>query len=197
MDNLVDDKPKKTINDVKMNQLGQRIRTAREQKKLTLDELALKTGLTKSFLSQVERSKSNPSLSSIRLIVQELNIPLVSLFENPTKNLSGVVVRKNKRKNFQLPDSTLNFELLSPDLKRQMEIIRVIAPPDGRSEYMAHEGEEWGYVVKGRIRLTVGNEEFELEEGDTAYYSSEIPHGWVNETDDEVELIWAITPPSF
>ena len=180
-----------------MNQLGQRIRTAREQKKLTLDELALKTGLTKSFLSQVERSKSNPSLSSIRLIVQELNIPLVSLFENPTKNLSGVVVRKNKRKNFQLPDSTLNFELLSPDLKRQMEIIRVIAPPDGRSEYMAHEGEEWGYVVKGRIRLTVGNEEFELEEGDTAYYSSEIPHGWVNETDDEVELIWAITPPSF
>ncbi len=197
MDNLVDDKPKKTINDVKMNQLGQRIRTAREQKKLTLDELALKTGLTKSFLSQVERGKSNPSLSSIRLIVQELNIPLVSLFENPTKNLSGVVVRKNKRKNFQLPDSTLNFELLSPDLKRQMEIIRVIAPPDGRSEYMAHEGEEWGYVVKGRIRLTVGNEEFELEEGDTAYYSSEIPHGWVNETDDEVELIWAITPPSF
>lgn len=197
MDNLVDDKPKKTINDVKMNQLGQRIRTAREQKKLTLDELALKTGLTKSFLSQVERGKSNPSLSSIRLIVQELNIPLVSLFENSTKNLSGVVVRKNKRKNFQLPDSTLNFELLSPDLKRQMEIIRVIAPPDGRSEYMAHEGEEWGYVVKGRIRLTVGNEEFELEEGDTAYYSSEIPHGWVNETDDEVELIWAITPPSF
>ena len=197
MGNLVDDKQKKMIDDIKINQIGQRIRIAREHKKLTLDELAVRTGLTKSFLSQVERGKSNPSLASIRSIVQELNIPLVSLFENSTKNLSDVVVRKNKPKNFKLPDSILKFELLTPDLKRQMEIIRVIAPPEGRSEFMAHEGEEWGYVVKGRIRLTVGNEEFELEAGDTAYYSSEVPHGWVNETDDEVELIWAITPPSF
>ncbi len=197
MGNLVNDKQKKIMDDIKMNQFGQRIRTAREHKKLTLDELALRTGLTKSFLSQVERGKSNPSLASIRLIVHELNIPLVSLLENQTKNLSGVVVRKNKRKNFRLPDSTLEFELLTPDLKRQMEIIRVIAPPGGRSEFMAHEGEEWGYVAKGRIHLTVGNEEFELEAGDTAYYSSEIPHGWVNETEDEAELIWAITPPSF
>ncbi len=197
MGNLVNDRQNKIMDDIKMNQFGQRIRIAREYKKLTLDELAARTGLTKSFLSQVERGKSNPSLASIRSIVQELNIPLVSLFENPTKNLSDVVVRKNKRKNFKLPDSALKFELLTPDLKRQMEIIRVIAPPKGRSEFMAHEGEEWGYVVKGRIRLTVGNEEFELEVGDTAYYSSEIPHGWVNETDDEVELIWAITPPSF
>ncbi|MGE5607038.1 MAG: helix-turn-helix domain-containing protein [Bacteroidota bacterium] len=197
MDNSTKKKRNKTTDEAGTNFFGRQIRAAREEKGLTLDELALRTGLTKSFLSQVERGKSSPSLSSVRLIVQELNIPLVSLFENSIDNLSNIVVRKNKRKKFKLPDSILDFELLTPNLKRRMEIIRVVAPPSGKSEFMAHEGEEWGYVVKGRIRLKVGNDEFELEEGDTVYYSSEIPHQWVNETEDEVELLWVITPPSF
>lgn len=197
MVNSTKKKRNKTTDEAGTNFFGRQIRAAREEKGLTLDELALRTGLTKSFLSQVERGKSSPSLSSVRLIVQELNIPLVSLFENSIDNLSNIVVRKNKRKKFKLPDSILDFELLTPNLKRRMEIIRVVAPPSGKSEFMAHEGEEWGYVVKGRIRLKVGNDEFELEEGDTVYYSSEIPHQWVNETEDEVELLWVITPPSF
>jgi transcriptional regulator with XRE-family HTH domain len=169
----------------------------RESNGLTLDVLAARTSLTKSFLSQVERGKSNPSLDSLRLIVQELGIPMVALFENSNNEPGNIIVRKNKRKNFSLPDSLLNFELLSPNVKRQMEIVRVLAPPGGKSEYFAHDGEEWGLVLKGVIRLTVGNEEFLLEEGDSAYYSSKIPHGWINDSAVEAELIWVITPPSF
>lgn len=175
--------------------IGQKIRGARESRGITLDELASRTGLTKSFISQIERGKSNPSLSSLRAIVQELGIPMVGLFDNEQR--SKIVVRKDKRKSFSIPDSILKFELLSPDLTKQMEVVRVIAPVGGHSEYFTHEGEECGYVIRGHIRLTVGDKEFTLEEGDSAYFSSKIYHGWINDFEEEAELIWIITPPSF
>lgn len=175
--------------------LGDRLRTIRESKGITLDELSNRTGLTKSFLSQVERDKSNPSITSLRQIVIQLNIPMASLFLE--SGPSNIVVRRDKRKKFRLPDSALDFEMLVPDLNRKLEVVRVIAPRGGSSEFMAHEGEECGYVVNGKIKLTVGSETYVLESGDSACYPSTIPHTWVNIADGETELIWIITPPSF
>ena len=177
------------------DQLGRRIRTLRTERGLTLTGLAARVGITRSFLSGVERGVAYPSLMVLRSIAAALEVPVFLLFTAPETN--SIVVRKGARKVIRPPGAPVSYELVSPDLRRKIEMILVRLKPGLDSAAMAHEGEECALVLKGRVVMTVGDVDYELNEGDSIYYDSGLPHKARAAGDEPAEIVSAITPPNF
>lgn len=178
--------------------LGERIRAARRSLGKTLEEVAQKADVTRSFLSQVERGVASPSLTTLRRIAWELGIPVFLLLAD-TSRARNAVVRKERRQNLILPNSSIAYQLLSPDLNRKIEMIITTLKAGGAScdQPLSHPGEECAYLLKGCVRVTVGEEVFDLEEGDTVYFDATLPHRIVNFGAETSEILSAITPPTF
>lgn len=177
------------------DQLGRRIRTLRTERGLTLTGLAARVGITRSFLSSVERGVAYPSLVVLRSIAGALEVPVFLLFTAPEAN--GIVVRRDARKVIRPPGAPVSYELVSPDLRHKIEMIIVRLKPGLDSTAMAHEGEECALVLKGRVVMTVGDVEYELGEGDSIYYDSGLPHKARAAGDEPAEIVSAISPPNF
>lgn len=177
------------------DELGRRIRTLRTERGLTLTGLAVRVGITRSFLSSVERGVAYPSLMVLRSIAAALEVPVFMLFTAPEAN--GMVVRRDARKVIKAPGAPVSYELVSPDLQRKIEMIIVRLKPGLDSPAMAHEGEECALVLRGRVAITVGDVEYELDEGDSIYYDSGLPHKARAVGDEPAEIVSAITPPNF
>lgn len=177
------------------DQLGRRIRSLRTERGLTLTGLAARVGITRSFLSSVERGVAYPSLMVLRSIAAALEVPVFLLFTAPEAN--GIVVRKDARKVIKPPGAPTSYELLSPDLRHRIEMIIVRLKPGGDSAAMAHEGEECALVLSGRVVITVGDVDYELNEGDSIYYDSGLPHKARAAGDQPAEIVSAISPPNF
>ena len=177
--------------------LGEKIRERRKEKKMSMKDLAVLTGLTPGFISQVERDLAEPSITSLRKISEALEVAVFYFFvEERNENC---VVRKNGRQQIKFPESQLMYELLSPDLNRQMEtFLGTLAPGASSSEgLMAHNGEEVTYVLEGSMEITIGSDRYLLNEGDTIYYHSSIPHQIQNVGKEKLKFISTITPPRF
>jgi mannose-6-phosphate isomerase-like protein (cupin superfamily) len=108
-----------------------------------------------------------------------------------------VVVRKNQRKGLILPGNAFEQQLLSPDLNRKIEFLWTRIPPGTKSGIYEHQGEECGVIIRGTLVFRVGTETFTLNSGDSIYFDSSRPHEFENQSNETVETIWAITPPSF
>ena len=204
-----------------MEKVGHRIREERLKRQLTLEQLAERTGLSKSFLSQAERGQTQASISSLKKIASQLGISVVQLFttnSTPQESLGKPtvvnkdrqnavsyaedvrVVRSDRRKRLALPGSTIRYDLLTPDLNRRMEVLYVRAAPgehSGDEPMVNPPGEKFGLVLKGSLEFTIGEEVFHLHAGDSIYYPGHFPHSWRCEGDDPIEVIWVMTPPSF
>jgi transcriptional regulator with XRE-family HTH domain len=187
---------------------------------MTLAELAERTGMSASFISQVERGAANPTLSSLMSLAQAVGMSIGSLLmpEEATSpaaaNAGGTstaavpeasgdravsVLRAGNRKRLVYPGSNIANELLSPDLRKKMEVIWVEAPVGSSSggHPHTHEGEECGIVIAGAMRFWVGNEERLLEPRDAIYFPSHLPHRWVSAGETDLVAVWIITPPTF
>jgi mannose-6-phosphate isomerase-like protein (cupin superfamily) len=166
---------------------------------LTIKDVAERAGLTESFISQLERSRVNPSVASLQRIAQVLGTPLGRLFDE-TLPPTGRVVRRAQRARLIYPGLRATDYLLSPDLNGRLEVIWAEAAPGGGSgdEPYRHEGEEECVVVlKGRMEIWVGDERYVLAAGDAITFGSGTPHKWKNVGRGSLEAIWAITPPSY
>src|SRR6059058_4532531 len=102
-------------------QLGGRIHEFRSERGLTLAGLAARVGVTRSFLSSVERGIAYPSIMVLRSIAAALEIPVFLLFTG--RELNGIVVRKKQRKMIRHPNAPYSYELVSPDVQHRMEMI--------------------------------------------------------------------------
>lgn len=204
-----------------LKQLGKRIHKQRLERQLTLEQLSSRAGLSKSFLSQIERGLVEPSITSLKKIAKQFGFSVVNFFSNGEELNTGWgysnsapgfngkktpyiedarVVRANKRKRFALPGSKVMYDLLTPDMKRQLEVMymRVTKGENSGNEPMLDPpGEKIGIVLKGSLEVSVGNEVFQLEEGDSIYYPANVPHSWRALEGDPIEVIWILTPPSF
>ncbi|MCW5751181.1 MAG: helix-turn-helix transcriptional regulator [Alphaproteobacteria bacterium] len=181
--------------------LGGVIRKARREAGMTLQDLAGRSDLSISFLSQVERNLLSPSVSALKRIADVLRIPAGSLmFGTETRSgMAGVgLVRAGSRKRVVFPDSKIVYEMLTPDMRRRMSVLFLTAPPRAESgPVFAHEGEDAVILLKGRLLVEIGGVWHALGKGDSLYFNSELPHRWRNDTDSEAEVIWISTPPSF
>jgi transcriptional regulator with XRE-family HTH domain len=177
------------------NELGQRIRELRMERSLSLAGLAARVGVTRSFLSSVERGVAYPSILVLRTIAAALEVPVFLLFTG--RESSGVVVHRHERKIIKLPSAPVSYELISPDAQHRMEMIITHVRPGAEAPAMSHDGEECALVLRGHVVLTIGGIDYELNEGDSIYYNSGLPHTVRTVGDEEAEIVSAITPPSF
>lgn len=179
--------------------IGTKIRQRRGDLGLSLQELAGRTGLTPSFLSQVERDQTEPSITSLRKIAEALQVPIFYFLMGAEHH--NPVVRKDERRVLGLRESGVTYELLSPPdfVNRSMEIVVTRMPPGaaGSDHPVTHPGEECIVIVRGSALVRVAEQEHLLAEGDTIYFHSSIPHQIRNAGSGELEILAAITPPAF
>lgn len=203
--------------------LGRKIREERLKRRMTLADLSQKTGLSKSFLSLVERGITEPSITSLKKIAKEYGYSVVRLFqENNEGNLGGwdyqngfqkqtetstfsyvqsvEVVRSNWRKKLMLPGTNVTYDLLTPDMNRQLEVMHMKVPTgttSGNEPMVDPPGEKMGIILRGVLEFQMGTETYTLNQGDSIYYPASAPHSWRAIEGDPVEVIWILTPPSF
>jgi transcriptional regulator with XRE-family HTH domain len=191
--------------------LGSQLRDARLAVGMTITEAAEQSGFSASYISQVERDLANPSIGAVNRIAAALGVRMSAFFTNgqesdlpaepppaPERTVTGVV-RDGHRKGITYPGSNVIFELLCPDLQHALEVLKSRAPAGsemGRPT-TAHAGEECAYVIHGTMELTVGEESYTLNAGDSIYFDSGKAHYWRNIGDGELEAMWIITPPHF
>lgn len=180
-------------------QLGNKIRKLRKKKKLTIKELAKRSELSTSMISQIERDQIGISVASLWKIAQALDVYIGYFFTEKTDK-NDLIVKSNQRKKIELADSNAAYELLTPDLTGKIEFLRLIIEPgesSKRREQISHKGEECGVVLQGKLLIKLGKEKYILEQGDSIRVDSTIPHRYINNGEITSISIWAITPPKF
>jgi transcriptional regulator with XRE-family HTH domain len=181
--------------------LGEDIRHLRKAKRLTLGQVASMTGLSSGFISQIENGQNRPSVTALFRISRALGVSVGWFFPAQEDSVADTevspAVRHGKRRRLVYDDGIVD-ELLTPGLGGKLELLSCrFAPGSGVDTMYSHEGEEAGIVLKGRLELWVDDTCLQLEAGDSFGFDSSKPHRYRNPSDEETQVIWAITPPSF
>ena len=179
-------------------QLGPRIRALRQARGFTLRELAERAGVTESFLSQVEREVTSPSIASVQRIAGALDLAIAELFVEEAPH--GRVVRRADRRRIAYPGLGAVDEFLTSGLDGRLQVILSTIEPGGGTgdEPYAHDSdEEVVIVLSGSLELWVADERHLLGEGDAITYSSRLPHRNRNAGDGLAVILFCCTPPSF
>ena len=178
--------------------VGERLRVIRSRRRQTLREVAERAGLSESFLSLVERGRASASVASLRRIADALGIAVSDLFQ-PAEASRPRVLRRDDRPS--LAFGVLGRKLLlTPNPLHHLEVFVGELDPEGSTgaEQYAHgDSEELFVVIRGTVQLELGDEQFELEAGDSIDYRSAVPHRISNLGDDVAEVMWIISPPSY
>ena len=173
--------------------LGEKIKSMRHQKGLTQEELANRCELTKGYISQLENNLNSPSIATLTDILSALGSNLAEFFREEKDE--KVVFTKEE---FIEKDSDgVLFRWLIPNTqKNMMEPIRLTLAAGG-STYPdnPHEGEEFGYVLKGEIVITIGKERLKAKAGESFYYTPDKKHYITSKKG--AEILWVSVPPSF
>ena len=181
-------------------QLSQRIRKLRIQRGYTLEQVAEATGLTRGVLSKVENFRVTPSLATLSKIAQAFGVTMSELFEGLEEKPDMVVVRKDERVIVERdrPDSNIVYHALAHTRPNKiMEPFLLEVPPgEARRQKLAHEGEEFLMVLKGKVDYEYGDAGFQLEEGDCLYEDGTTEHTLNNPT-DEIALVLCIYATDF
>jgi len=178
--------------------LGQKIRETRTERGLTLEKVARDVGCSPSFVSQVERGKVSPSITTLKHIANALGVNIVDFFL-PSGEEDSVVTQEGDRVEISMKrwKAKINLLVRSTQGKRMQPFYTVIQPGGGAMGFYRHEGEEFGIVLKGELEINLNNTIYRVKEKESFYYSSQIPHAWVNPTNKETIVIWVVSPPSW
>ena len=177
-------------------EIGNKIRDLRKLQGLTQEELADRAELTKGFISQLERDMTSPSIATLEDILQCLGTSLGEFFRDEEDQEQIVFTEEDY---FQKVDSeygnTINW-IIPNAQKNSMEPI-YLRLKKGGSVYPdnPHEREEFGYVLKGKIRIHIGNRVCTARKGDSFYYTADQTHYLTAE--EASEILWVTSPPSF
>jgi len=178
-------------------QLGKKIRDLRLRRGLTVQQLAEATGLSKGFISQVENSRTSPSLATLQDLARSLETSVAYLVVEEEQ--VPHVVRAGERPRLQVGGNTSRVEVLSAQPKRNLELIVAELPPGvtagDRRHY--HHGEEVVLCMEGRISLTCGEHVLILEVGDSCHYDGRVPHAIENAGTTPAKMLIAMTPAAF
>lgn len=176
--------------------IGNKIRELRILNGLTQEELADRSELSKGFISQLENDVTSPSISTLEDILQCLGMTISEFFsmeEDPPQVVFGV------EDYFEKTDDALKnkTEWIIPNAqKNRMEPIRLTLEPGGQTyPDTPHEGEEFGYVLKGEISIIIGKKIYKAKKGESFYYTPDKKHYITSKKG--AEILWVSAPPSF
>jgi transcriptional regulator with XRE-family HTH domain len=178
-------------------ELGDRVRERRQQLGFSLRDLAERTELTASFLSQVERGVTSPSIESLRRIANALDVPVFHFFLEPDKE--SPVVRSNQRIRLTWPGSQIVFQLLTPKLNRKMEAFLTEREPGDQTPIarLGEQTEEFIYVLQGQVEIQLSETVYVLGPGDTIYFDGGMLQRIEPRGDQTARYLSVLTPPVF
>ncbi len=178
--------------------LGQNIRSARKKAKVSLQVLSSGTGLSTSFLSQLERGKVNVSVDNLRKVASFLGMEMVQFFEVDQGNRLGTVTRKGQGAALDVEGSFAHSESLIRKGSANVQATIYTNPPgEGRKEPAYHSGEEFVFVISGEVVYILNDQEYHLQTGDSMYYRSEVYHSWRNPGETDSVIIIFNTPTNW
>ena len=180
--------------------IGQRIREYRQQKNLTIEEVAERSGCTSGFLSQIERNKAVPSITLLYAIAKALETNVADFFPetiNPAK-----VVRHDDPPSFNFEGSPITYSLRStklPTAAIEAFVLTILPAREAlpTDESRAHNSEEFGHILQGVLRLWHGESYYDLYPGDSIHFRSTTPHLMENRGEQPVVALWLVTPSIF
>ena len=202
--------------------LGKRLREAREGRNIGLRELARRLGVSPSLISQIETGKSEPSINTLFAIVGELELPVNEIVFDPQRSSgrsvgeavpkggygtagagasapaeppNSPVQRSANRTSISL-ESGVSWQRLTAQPDHDVDFLYLRYPPGSEStpshSLMRHNGTEYGYVVKGRLKVSIGFDSYELGPGDTISFDCTQPHRFATIGDEAVEAVWFV-----
>lgn len=176
-------------------EIGTKIKALRLQCGLTQEELASRTELTKGFISQLENDLTSPSISTLVDLLSVLGCDLEKFFSADKEE--QIVFSPDDFFEKEADGNKVTW-LVPNSQKNNMEpILQEIAPHATLTEDMPHEGEEFGYILKGQGILHIGKRTEKIKQGDSFYFTAGRVHFIENNTDNPLILIWVASPPNF
>lgn len=175
--------------------IGARLRKRRQELGMTLSDVADSIGVTKGFLSDVERDKTSPSVASLLRICDALNMPIGALFPNNDSQ----VIRQSERLPIKFGGIDIEDYLINAHQQSRFQaILSQMRPGGGGGEelYSVNAQEEFVFVLQGSVRITLEGETIVLEQGDTMSFNPRLPHTFKNNSDTKpAEALFIVSPP--
>ena len=176
--------------------LGSRLRASRTAQGLTLEQLSNATGLSKGFISKVERDETSPSVASLVTLCQVLSLPVGSLFESPDLE----VITLEHAPLINMGGVGAVERLVTPRHESGMQLLR--SKLDGHADggqalYTINCEVESVHILRGRLTLRFSTQEAALEEGDTMTFAGREPHSWYNPSTLPAEVLWVLVPAAW
>jgi transcriptional regulator with XRE-family HTH domain len=183
-------------------EVGERLRARRQERQLSLRDLAGRLGVSPSLISQIERGRARPSVSTLYAIAAELDVSLDELLFNdewpppPPAAIGPQPVQPASTRHRIRLASGVTWERLTTVSEPGVEFLYVVYEIGGASSpadaFQRHAGHEWGYVVSGTLEVVIGFDRHVLEAGDAVSLDSRIPHRLANIGDTPVHAIWFV-----
>jgi DNA-binding transcriptional MerR regulator len=174
--------------------IGSHLRRLRAKRRLSLARVAHAVGISVGFLSALERSQMSGSVGTLRKLARFYKTNILDFFD--ATGPSSRQVQPEQRKVLEAGPG-VRMELLAwGNTVMEPHLFRV-APEAGSGDSYTHEGEEFLYVLRGELAITLQKEEYRLKAGDSFYFESATPHHWKNPGRAETWVLWVNTPPTF
>jgi len=173
--------------------IGARLRHAREAGRLSLADVEARTGLSKGFLSKVERDASSPSVANLVSICDAIGLPMADLFAVPRTTL----IRAADRPSMDLPKAAaVRDTLITPETERHVTVLETVVAADGGSGgdalYAMPSECEVCFVLEGEIEVVLEDETFALGPGDALTFGAAVPHTW--RAPGAARILWILAP---
>lgn len=178
--------------------IGERLKRLRMINSLTQEELASRADLTKGFISQLENDATSPSIATLKDIVDVFGVSMQEFFSD-TDDDENVVFGKDARVQATDDDEKIQVELLVPGAQnREMDPVLVtLEPGEEMDEQQFHEGEEFGFVLLGKIQLRLDDRLHTIKKDECFYFTSDKKHSVKNIGKTSAKILWVVTPPTF
>jgi mannose-6-phosphate isomerase-like protein (cupin superfamily) len=163
-----------------------------------MDTLATWAGLTKGYLSKIERGLKTPPISTLSRLAEALGVEIADLFPRQPNSVKCAIVRRDQRRAITRDGAAFGYfyeSIAYPKTKRAMEpFIITLVPTREETPIMAHDGEEIVFVLQGRLEFLYDGRREVLEEGDCAYFDSGQPHRAKAVGEEEAKALLVILP---
>jgi len=181
-------------------EIGKKIKALRNEKGITLEQLAKQTGFSKGYLSKVEKSKKAPPVSTLGNIARAFNVTISSLLGEESPRASLCLVRKGERPLIARDGTAFgySYEAMAYNYPNKIMEPFILTLPLGRKKktLYQHEGEEILFVIQGSMKFIHGTEEYVVNEGDCVYFDASIPHFGESIGRKEVKCFMVICNPT-
>ena len=180
--------------------MGALIRRLRESAGMTLTDLSRVARVSQGLLSQIERGRGNPAYLTLLKIAKAFDVPVGRFFDSGGEPADNRVVRADKRRQLQVTDRGLVYELLTPTMNGQLLVLKARIPAGYSNEsvpFNHHRAEECLFVLEGTCYFQVGEDGYTLDAGDSITYQGDQPHWFRVVGDAEAVIIATMTPPVF